>query len=175
MSALLQDVRYALRFFRKSPGFSALAVTTLALGIGANTAMFSIVRGVVLRPLPYRDAGRLMTASVSVPDFRDLQASARSFDRTAIWVSNLYNLTSGTDSKPVLGAVVSTDFFPMLSAASIGRVLLPEDAREARAVISDGLWRSHFSADPDVVGRTLNLSGRTYTVVGVMQRDFVFP
>ena len=111
---MFQDLRHALRFFRKSPGFAVLAIATLALGIGANTAMFSIVRGVLLRPLPYRDAGRLMTARLSIPDYRDFTSSARSFDDTAIWASNLYNFTRGAESDQVLGGVVSTSFFPML-------------------------------------------------------------
>jgi putative ABC transport system permease protein len=172
---MIQDLRHAVRFFRKSPGFAALAIATLALGIGANTAMFSIVRGVLLRPLPYRDAGRLMIARLSVPDYRDFTRSSRSFDDTAIWASNLYNFTRGAESDQVLGGVVSNRFFPMLSAPALGRVFLPEDARAPRVVLSDRLWRSHFGADRGVLGRTMDLSGKTYTVIGVMPPDFEFP
>ncbi|HYK42924.1 MAG TPA: ABC transporter permease [Thermoanaerobaculia bacterium] len=172
---MIQDLRHAVRFFRKSPGFAALAIATLALGIGANTAMFSIVRGVLLRPLPYRDSGRLMVARLSIPDYRDLTRFTRSFDDTAIWASNLYNFTRGAESDQMLGGVVSTRFFPLLSAPALGRVFLPEDARAPRVVLSDRLWRSHFGADPGVLGRTMNLSGKTYTVIGVMPPSFEFP
>ncbi|MDQ6893650.1 MAG: ABC transporter permease [Acidobacteriota bacterium] len=175
MSHVIQDLRHALRFFRKSQGFAVLAIATLALGIGANTAMFSIVRGVLLRPLPYRDAGRLMTARLSIPDYRDFARSARAFDDTAIWASNLYNFTRGAESDQVLGGVVSARFFPLLSAPALGRVFLPEDARAPRVVLSDRLWRSHFGADPGVLGRTMDLSGKIYTVIGVMPPDFEFP
>lgn len=170
---MIQDLRHAVRFFRKSPGFAALA--TLSLGIGANTAMFSIVRGVLLRPLPYRDAGPLMVARLSIPDYRDFTRGSRSFDDTAIWASNLYNFTRGAESDEMLGGVVSTRFFPLLSAPALGRVFLPEDARAPRVVLSDRLWRSHFGADPGVLGRTIDLSGKTYTVIGVMPPSFEFP
>ena len=175
MSSLTQDLRHAVRFFRKSPGFAGLAIATLALGIGANTAMFSIVRGVLLRPLPYRDADRLMTANLSLPDYRDLASSARSFDGSAVWASNLYNFIRGAESEQVLGGVVSTGFFPLLASPSLGRTFLPEDAHLPRVVLSDSLWRSHFGADPGVLGRTMNLNGTIYTVIGVMPREFEFP
>src|SRR5262249_27429379 len=93
MSMLLQDLRYALRSLARSPGFLTVAVATLALGIGANAAVFSVIRGVLLRPLPYRDADRLALANLSVPDYRDLQESSRSFDRIALFASDLYSIT----------------------------------------------------------------------------------
>ena len=175
MSTFIQDLRDAVRSLRKAPGFSGVAIATLALGIGANAAMFSIVRGVLLRPLPYRDADRLVTAGLSVPDYRDLRDSSRTLDRTAIWASNQYNLTRGGESEPVLGGVVSTDFFPLLSAPALGRVFAPEDARSPVAVLSDRLWRSRFASNAGILGAAIELSGKSYTVIGVMPPGFEFP
>ncbi|MEO8429934.1 MAG: ABC transporter permease [Acidobacteriota bacterium] len=175
MNSLLQDFRDAIRSLLKAPGFAAVAIATLALGIGANAAMFSIVRGVLLRPLPYRDVDRLVTAGISVPDYRDLREASRTLDRTAIWASNQYSLTRGDEAEPVLGGVVSTEFFTLLGGPARGRVFAPEDARSPVVVLSDRLWRSRFGSDPAVLGRTIELSGKPYSVIGVMPAGFEFP
>lgn len=175
MSSLLLDLRYAVRALAKSPGFFAVAVVTLALGIGANAAVFSVVRGVLLRPLPYRDADRLMLASLSVPDFRDVKESGRAFDRMALFASNQYSLTRRGESDQVLGGVVSPDFFSLLAAPRLGRVFRPEEGRERLVVLSDSLWRSRFGADRGVLGRSIDLGGRPFTVIGVMGSEFEFP
>ena len=175
MTGLLGELRYALRTLRRSPGFAAVAVLTLALGIGANTAVFSVVRGILLRPLPYRDVDRLMIANLSVPDYRDLRDANRSFDRMAVFASNKYSLAAGGETEQLLGGVVSSDFFPLLSAARLGRVFLPEEMREPVVVLSDRLWRSRFAGDRNVIGRTIVLSGKPYTVIGVMPPEFEFP
>ncbi len=136
MNTFIHDLRDAVRSLRKAPAFSAIAIATLALGIGANAAMFSIVRGVLLRPLPYRDTNRLVTGRIFVPDYRDLRESSRTLDRMAIWVSNLCNLT---------------------------------------VVLSHRLWRSRFASEAAVIGKTIELSGKLYTVIGVMPPGFEFP
>ena len=175
MDTLLADLRYALRQLVKAPGFTAVAVATLALGIGANTAMFSLVRGVLLRPLPYPQAERLVTAGLSLPDFDDLRRAATVFDETAVWASNLYVLGGEGAGEQVRGATVSSRFFPMLGDAAVGRTLVPADARDKVVVLGHGLWTRRFGADRGVVGRTIRLSGDAYTVVGVMGPEFQFP
>ena len=175
MDHFFTDLRYAVRQLRKAPGFTAVAVVTLALGIGANTAMFSLVRGVLLRPLPYPQAERLVTAGLSLPDFDDLRRAATVFDETAVWASNLYVLGGDGAGEQVRGAVVSDRFFPMLGGAALGRALTPADARDNVVVLGHRLWTRRFAADPAVVGRTLRLSGESYTVVGVMGPEFQFP
>ena len=117
MDRFFADLRYAVRQLRKAPGFTAVAVVTLALGIGANTAMFSLVRGVLLRPLPYPQAERLVTTNLSLPDFDDLRRAATVFDETAVWASNLYVLGGDGAGEQVRGAIVSERFFPMLGSA----------------------------------------------------------
>jgi predicted permease len=171
---LRQDLLYALRSFRRNPGFTAVALLTLALGIGANTAMFSLVRGVLLRSLPYRDAERIVTANVSLPDFEDLrQASA--LDGAAVWGSNLYLLGGDGPAEQVRGATVSADFFPLLGSAAIGRALGPGDGREKVVVLGHGLWTRRFAADPRVLGTSVRLSADLYTIVGVMPAEFQYP
>ena len=165
---LRQDVLYALRSFRRNPGFTAVAVTTLALGIGANTAMFSLVRGVLLRALPYPEAERLVTANVSLPDFEDLRRSASAFDGTAVWASNLFLLGGDGPAEQVRGSQVSEDFFALLGSAALGRALGPADLRDKVVVLSHGLWTRRFGADPRVLGTSIRLGGDLYTVVGVM-------
>jgi len=175
MDTLGQDLRYATRQLRKAPGFTAVAVATLALGVGANTAMFSLVRGVLLRPLPYPQAERLVTAGVSLPDFNDLRRAATVFDETAVWASNLYVLGGEGTGEQVRGAIVSERFFPMLGGAALGRAITPADARDHVAVLGHRLWARRFGADPAVVGRSIRLSGEAYTVIGVMAPEFQFP
>jgi hypothetical protein len=124
MDALAQDLRYGMRALRRSPGFTAVAMITLALGVGANTAVFSLVNGVLLRPLPYPNSSRLVVAPVSLPDFANLRESSHSFDDLAVWGTNRYVLGGeGGPSQPVLGAVVSAPFFPLLGQPELGRVL----------------------------------------------------
>src|SRR6185295_1212050 len=158
-----------------SPGFATVAVLTLAIGIGANTAVFSVVRGILLRPLPYRDVDRLMIANLSVPDYKDLRDANHVFDRMAIFASNKYTLSAGGETEQLLGGVVSSEFFPLLSAPRLGRVFQPEEMREPLVVLSDRVWRSRFAGDRTVLGRAITLSGKPYTVIGVMPPEFEFP
>jgi predicted permease len=170
-----QDVRVALRSMRKAASFTAASVFTLALGIGATVAVFGIVNAVLLRPFPYKDAGRLMIAPISVPDFRDLRASTNALDDLAIWASNLYTARFGDDSEQILGAIVSDRFFPILGPAERGRTFTIEDAYQPVAVISHRLWTTHFGGDSSALGMTITLNGESFTIVGVMPADFQFP
>jgi putative ABC transport system permease protein len=133
------------------------------------------VRGILLRPLPYRDVDCLMIAGLSVPDYEDVRAANRVFDRMAVFASNKYLLSTAGETDQVLGGVVSADFFPMLSAPALGRAFAPEEVREPLVVLSDSLWRTRFGADRSVLGRSIQLSGKPYTIVGVMPPEFEFP
>ena len=175
MNTFFQDVRYAARSLRKNPGFAAIAVVTLALGIGANTAVFSLTRGILLRPLPYREADRLLFAGLSLPDFRDLRDSCRSFDKMAVLASNRYNLVRGDESEQVLGGVVSAEFFPLLGPPRLGRAFGPAEEHERVVVLSDRFWKSRFGADPSVLGRAMDIGGAPYTILGVAGPEFEFP
>lgn len=175
MTGILQDFRHALRMLRRSPGFAAVALATLALGIGANTAVFSVFRGILLRPLPYRDAGRVMAAGLSIPDYRDIRDANRVFDRMAVYASNMYLLSTPGGADQVRGGVVSADFLPMLSAPALGRVISPRESRDLVVVLSHRLWKSRFGSDPAVLGRSIELTAKTYTIVGVMPPEFEFP
>ena len=172
----MSDIRYATRSFLRTPGFTTVAVLTLALGIGATTAIFSVVNAVLLEPLPYPEADRLVVARMSLPDYRDVQRSARSFERTAVWASNLYNLRTDGDTQQILGGVVSRELLPLLGVTSVlGRTFTADDERERTVVIGYGLWQSRFGADPSVLGRGLELSGNSYTIIGVAPAWFRFP
>ncbi|MDQ3013276.1 MAG: ABC transporter permease, partial [Acidobacteriota bacterium] len=175
MNTLWQDLRYGARMLLKRPGFTLVAVITLALGIGANTAIFSVVYGVLLKPLPYKDAGQIAVANISPPDFRDVKESSQSFDRMAIWASNLYNVTVGGETKQVMGAVVSPDLLPMLSQPVLGRLWRPEEDTEHLAVISYDYWQSNFGGEGDVIGKTIRLYGKPHSIVGVMPPEFQYP
>jgi predicted permease len=171
----LQDVRVALRSMRKSASFTTASVFTLALGIGATVAVFGILNAVLLRPFPYKDAGHLMIAPVSVPDFRDLRASTNTLDDLAIWASNLYAVRFGDETEQILGAIVSDRFFPMLSAAERGRTFGMQDVYQPVAVISHRLWKTRFGGDSSALGKTITLNNETFTIVGIMPADFQFP
>lgn len=175
METLLQDIRYGTRMLTRNAGFTALIIIALALGIGANTAVFSVVNAVLLRPLPYKDADRLATANLSIPDYQEVKEGSRAFDDIALWASNLYNLTSGADSEQVRGAIVTTNFFPMLGDPLVGRAFSHEEERDYLALISHDLWQSRFAGEQAALGKTLNLSGQTYTIIGVMPPEFQFP
>ncbi|HTQ55801.1 MAG TPA: ABC transporter permease [Bryobacteraceae bacterium] len=192
MEFLLQDIRYALRVLRRSPGFLLVSVLALALGIGATTAIFSVVDAVVLKPLPYRDSGQLVQLWmrftgigipndenwVSAPEFQDLQQN-RSFSRIAAIGGASFNINIGGVPERIEAGVVSAAFFPLLGIqAQLGRVFLPEEGRPGRehvVLLSDGLWRRRFGADPGVIGRTLILNGQSNQVVGVLPPGFDMP
>ena len=175
MERLWQDVRYGFRMLWKNPGFTLIAVVALGLGIGANTAIFSVVNAVLLRPLPYKDADRLVYIGLSLPDYKDVEESNQVFDGMAVFASNQYNLAGTENAEQVLGAIVSTNFFPLLGTAQLGRTFTPADDQEPLAVISHDLWQRRFGAAADVLGKTLSLSGKPHTIVGVMGPEFQFP
>ncbi|HXR18287.1 MAG TPA: ABC transporter permease [Terriglobales bacterium] len=192
MQPLLQDLRYGLRILWKSPGFTAVAVLTLALGIGANTAIFSIVNGVLLRPLPFANPGQLISIggfdtrrapaipnqAVSYPDFADVRARNHSFTDVAAYLDNEYTLTGAGPSLHVNAEFVSASLFHLLGIQPVlGRGFLASEDEPGHlvAALSDEFWRRHFNGDTTVVGRPVNLNGRTYTIIGVMPAGFQFP
>ncbi|MGB8540526.1 MAG: ABC transporter permease [Candidatus Acidiferrales bacterium] len=192
MQTLWQDLRYGLRMLRQSPGFAAIAVLTLALGIGANTAIFSYVNAWLIHPLPYPQADRLMVllshdtkkgwtsnSVTSTADFLDYQQQNTSFEQLAGWTQWSFNLTSDGPPDRVIGGLVSWNFFQTLGAKPmLGRAFVEQESQPASshvAILSRGLWESRFAADPKIVGRKIALQGETYSVVGVMPADFQFP
>jgi len=192
MQTLLQDIRYGLRILWKSPGFTVIAVLTLALGIGANTAIFSIVNSVLLRPLPFTNPQQLVSigdfdthntpaipdGAVSYPDFADIRARNHSFAEVAVYQDNDYTLTGTGQSLHVNAENVSTNLFHLLdSQASLGRAFLSSEDEPGHlvAILSDAFWRRHFDADPGIIGRAANINGRAFAIVGVMPAGFQFP
>ncbi|HJQ32684.1 MAG TPA: ABC transporter permease [Pyrinomonadaceae bacterium] len=191
MRSLLQDVRYAVRRLLKSPGFAAVAVVALALGIGANTAIFSVVNSVLLRPLPYPQPEQLVQlwesrprmnmtrAAVGPHEFLAWAERSQSFKQLAAADSAEYNLTGRGEPERVTAALVSASYFPLFGVNPLhGRAFLPEEeqpGRENVVVLSHELWQSRFNSDASIVGQTLNLDGVPCTVVGVMPRGFRLP
>jgi putative ABC transport system permease protein len=191
MNSLLTDLRFGWRMLSKKPGFTAIAVLTLALGIGANTAIFSVVNAILLRPLPFKESDRLallwsvnsrdgnMQQPHSFLDFNDLRQQSSSFSEIAaasgFW---LFVLSGGAEPEQIEGQYVSASLFPMLGVApQQGRVFLPEEDRPNGApavIISDNLWRRYFGGDPGIVGKTLKLNGNQFNIVGVMPAGFQF-
>src|SRR5262245_28671075 len=187
MDAFLRDVSYSLRRLRKSPAFTAIVVLTLALGIGANTAIFSVVNTVLLRALPYRDPGSLVTiihnypslkleAPVSPRGYRLYRDETKSFAAVAVETGFGANLTGSGDPERVPGTRVSGDWFRALGVtAMLGRGLNRDDdepGKEHVVVLSHGLWTRLFGASPSAVGKSIELNGESYQIVGVMPRGF---
>jgi predicted permease len=185
----LRDLRYAYRWVRKSPALAAASILTLALGIGANTAIFSVFEGVVLKPLPYNDPDRLFLVLVynralgyptylSYPDFLDWQRSSRSFMYIAAFASQGLDLTSPGPPEHVDGKEVSSSFFGTLGAKlALGRSFQPEEDRTGSmpaVVISNRLWRDRFAGNPSALGKPITLNGVDYTIVGVLLPEFRF-
>jgi hypothetical protein len=190
---LSQDLRYALRAMRLNPGFTAGVVLVLALGIGVNTAIFTVVNAVLLQPLPYAAPDRLVRLYehspigpshynvVSPANFLDWQREASSYAGMAAYGGQTFNLSGSNGALPerLTGVICSYNLFSILSVQpALGRAFGPDDDRPeaARAVIlSDGLWQRRFGGTPGVVGSAIRLDGESYTVVGVMPPDFDFP
>src|SRR5215470_7859605 len=181
MQTFWQDLRYGARMLLKNPGFTLIAVATLSLGIGANTAIFSLVNAVLLRPLPFAEPERLVwtwgefsggnRAATSPPDFLDYRAQNRSFEELAAGMFNSFNLTGAGEPERVIGSSVTANFFQALGVKLIqGRAFLPEEERSGAAqvaIIGQRLWLQRFGGDPQIIGKTITLDGRSHTVVGV--------
>ena len=186
MGVLIQDLRYAVRLLLKNPGFTLVAILTLAIGIGANTAIFSVVDGVLLRPLPYPEPDKLIalsektanfeSSSISYPNFLDWQRRNASFSAMAAYRQDDYSLTGSGESERVRVAMISHGFFEILGVNPVlGRLFTADEDRlgTTRVVlIGGGLWQRKFGSSPDIVGKTLMLNGESYTVVGVIPRSF---
>jgi len=189
MSALWQDVRYGMRMLAKNPGFTAVAVLTLALGIGANTAIFSVVNAVLLRPLPYKDPDRLVMvfetepqlsrAPVTPPDYFDWTEQNQVFESMAAGTQGLGSLTGVGEPEHLEFGPVSANVFEMLSARPlVGRLFRPDEDQPGHnfvVILSHQLWERKFGSHPTVVGRNINIEGSLFEVIGLMPVDFRFP
>ncbi|MEK6322866.1 MAG: ABC transporter permease [Acidobacteriota bacterium] len=189
---MFQDLRFGLRMLLKKPGFTLIAVFTIALGIGANTAIFSVVNAVLLRPLPFDDPERLLMVfnkgaeaaggdrtPLAVADLFDWRAQSQSFTEIGAFQSVMFNYTGGESPERVQGAGVTANFFSMLGVqAALGRTFLPDEDKPGSqfvAVVSDGFWRKYLAGDQQVVGRSINLNGLSTTIVGVMPAGLDYP
>ena len=190
MDTILQDLRYALRTLRRSPGFTTVAILTLALGIGANTAIFSVVDAVLLKALPYPHADRLVSLdtkvpgpgkdifgmAMSYPDIQQLQALTKDFAGVAAYTYARYNYAGRDEASELAATVVSPNLFDVLGVSpAIGRGFTGAELHDRLAVLSYGMWATAFGSDRNIVGRVINLDGQSFTVVGVMPRGFAFP
>ena len=185
---MLQDLRYAVRILWQQPGFTLVAIITLAIGIGANTAIFSVVNSILLRPLPYKEPSRLVqiwetwppgssyTGSVSPNNFFDWRHQAKSFEDLTVYWTWLFTLTGTNEPTEVPGSKVSPNFFALLGVTpELGRTFLPDEDRGEKqhvVVISHGFWQRHFGGRVDVIGQTLKLDDDTFHIVGVLGPDF---
>ena len=193
MRNLIGDFRFGLRILLRNPGFTLAAIVVLALGIGANTAIFSIVNGVLLRPLPYQDASRIMQVwhvppaksfpgmslfSVSPANYLDWQAQNHSFEQMAAYGFESFNV-GGERPEAIRGSSVAPGFFSILRMQPVlGRTFSPDEDRPGQGnvvMLGNKLWRDHFASDPAIVGRNVLLNSQTYTVIGVMPPKFKFP
>jgi len=194
MNGLVQDFRYALRQLRKSPGFTAVAVITLALGIGANTAIFSVVNGALLRPLAFREPDRLVHVwhtppaksfpgmtkfAVSAANYLDWQSQNQVFENMAIYTYSGFTLTGGEKPEQIDAGAVSSSFFETLGVQPmLGRVFLPQEDQPGRSnvvVLSYRFWQEHFGSNADVVGHNISVDGQSFLVAGVMPPSFRYP
>ncbi|HLQ78170.1 MAG TPA: ABC transporter permease, partial [Terriglobia bacterium] len=188
MTGFFQDLRYAIRQFLKTPGLTAIVVITIALGVGANTALFSVVNGVLLNPLPYPQPEQLVAlreskanfefGSIPYPNFRDWRKDNRTFSSMAVWRNTAFSLTGKGEAEQVSGQFISSDFFSIFGVKPLmGRTIAPgEDEIGAApiALISEGLWRRKFGSAPDILGNGITLDGDAYTITGVIPATFHF-
>ena len=188
MTALSQDLHYSIRLFRKSPGFTAIAVLTFTVGIAANTTLFSVVKGVLLNPLPFRQSEQLVAVYGSTPgvergpvvylNFLDWQRDNRTFSSMEIYRNQDYNLTGTAEAERLSGYMISAGFFSMLGVHPIlGRAFRFDDDRVGAGpvvILGGGLWARKFGSSPNIIGKALTLNGVSYTVVGVVPASFTF-
>jgi predicted permease len=186
MHTLIQDIRFGLRTLGKNPGFTTVAILTLALGIGANTALFSVVNGVLLNPLPYTQPDRLVmlheskvnfpNGSISYPNFRDWQKDNEVFSAMAVFRGISFTLTGMGAAEQLRGRLISSDFFSTLGVEPVlGRTFEPgedEIGRPPIVIISEGLWKRRFGGAADIIGKTITLDGKNNVIVGVIPADF---
>jgi predicted permease len=190
MYTLLQDIRYAARMLTKSPGFAIVAIVTLALGIGANTAIFSVVDAVLLKPLPYPQPNRIAAVwgtheklaenrrALSFPDFLDVQKQNSVLEHVAVYTDATTSLTGAGEPLHLTAEKVSSDMFAVLNVRPIlGRGFLPDEDKPGHdvAILSYQLWKGHFGGDPNIIGRGVVFDGRSNSIVGVLPPDFAFP
>src|SRR5271157_4420274 len=193
IDALLQDIRFGLRVLRRSPGFTCVAILTLALGIGANTAIFSMVNSVLLRPLAYREAQQLYlvreiipelsqtypTVPANLPNFRVWQRDCHSFEDVAIVEPFTMTLTGYGEAEQISGGRASANLFDVLGIVpELGRTFLPQEdtpGNDHVVILTDSFWRDRFQGDPKIVGRSITLNGKSFQVVGVLPALFRFP
>src|SRR5262245_32596852 len=189
MRTLLQELRYGARMLLKKPGFTLIAVTTLSLGIGANTAIFSVVNAVLIRPLPYEESERLVFLnersqqlegmSISWPNYADWRDRNDVFEKIGVYNRNSYNLTESGEPERLSAGQVTADLLEALRVkAALGRVFTDDEDKpgaEPVVVLSHGLWQRRFGGDPKIVDRTIKLNDRSYTVLGVMPAGYQFP
>lgn len=185
MGVLVQDLRFACRLLLKSPGFAAVAVLTLALGIGANTAIFSVVNGVLLRPLPFRDPSRLVLVteqskfpviSTSYQNYVDWRDQSRSFESVEATRASTLTLTGAGEPERLSARYMTHGIFSLLGIEPrLGRVFSPEEDRPGAApavLLGFGLWQSRFASSPEILGKSIDLDSRPYTVIGVLPAGF---
>ena len=189
MTTLLQDLRYGVRMLLKNPAFTIVAVLALTLGIGADTAIFSVVNAVLLRPLPYDESERLVVLterspvlegmSISYPNFLDWRQQNNAFENIGVFRSSSYNLTGSGEPERLLAGQVSADLFAVLRVnAERGRIFTNEEDQPGATpvvVLSHALWQRRFGANPNIIGETLTFDGRSFTVIGIMPASFLFP
>src|SRR5277367_5778399 len=190
MDNFLQDLKYGIRMLAKSPGFTAIAILTLALGIGANTAIFSVVNAELLRPLPFRDSNRLASVTttnsrthstagaMSYLDFLDLRAQNQVFENMAAYTDGSFTLTGVDQPAHIVGSSVSASLFDVLGVTpELGRTFLPDEDQPHHhsVILSHELWATRFAGDPHVIGRSILLDKSAYTVVGIMPSSFRYP
>ena len=188
MNTLLADLRYAVRLLTQSPGFTAIAVLTLALGIAATTALFSVVNGVLLNPLAYPHSEQLFvlyariagldSAPIEYPNFLDWQRDSRSFASMAAYRSEDYNFIGNGEGERLSGCMVSASFFDTLGVGPVlGRTFRIDDDQIGGApvvVLSGGSWKRKFGSSPDIIGQPITLNGTAYTIIGVIPDTFTF-
>ena len=188
MTTLFEDLRFALRMLFKSPAFTIIAILTLALGIGANTALFSVVNGVLLNPLPYPHSGQLLAiderdagqdkAPISYLNFLDWQHQNKAFSSIAMYRHEDYNLTGTSQPERINGFMISAEFFRTLGVhPALGRDFNADDDRLGAApvtLLSDGFWHRRYGGSPAILGKSIDLNGTNFTVVGILPAELPF-